>query len=465
VINSLRARLTLWYVGVLALVLVALCLGAYFAARRMLYQRLDASLVSTLDEAVRVLQQQARNGDPGFAARALETLHYPNRALALLDPGGRLLAEKKSGDRPIRLPEKASGAEDRPRFYELDESSPDADDSCRGVFRQVRSAAGAPYTVVVTQSTESIDNQLDLLIDLSLFVVPFAMILAGAGGWFLARQSLAPMAAMAASTRRITARNLSERLPVTNPKDELGSLATTFNSLLDRLSAAFNQQRQFMADASHELRSPLSVIRTAAEVTLDKAHREEDEYREPLAVVKEQVGRLSRIVDDMFALSRADMGQLQVHVADLYLDEVVDETVSAASVLAARKQIKIESRGPGESPYHGDEGLLRQMILNLLDNAIKYTPQGGHVQVILEQDPAEYSIRVQDTGTGIAPDDQPYIFDRFFRCDKARSGYAGNGAGLGLSIARSIAELHHGQLKLESSGPTGSTFLVSLVRS
>jgi len=472
VIRSLRAQLTLWSAGVLGMVLIVLSVGAYFFAQRTLDQRMNAGLLTTLDDVIHTVSQPPVGGSRPADSfeKALQSMHYPGRSIWLLDSGGRVLVKRPaSSEISLRLPERVSEAGERPRFYELAESRPDADDECRGVFQRFSDTASASNIAVVAQSTEPISDQLDLLFDLFLVAVPFAVILSGVGGWFLARRSLAPVAAMAESARQITARNLADRLPVHHPRDEVGSLATTFNQLLDRLSTAFTQQRQFMADASHELRTPLSVMRTAAEVTLEQDHRQETEYREALATVKQQARRLTGIVENMFALARADMGQLSTHFADLYLDEVVSEAVRAASVLAARKEITIDQDVTAEAPYRGDEGLLRQMVLNLLDNAIKYTPPSGTVTVRLEARATEYAIQVTDTGPGIQGEDQLHIFDRFFRSDKARTGKSNSkeegGAGLGLPIARSIAELHRGQLTLARSDCSGSTFEVLLPRS
>jgi len=180
-------------------------------------------------------------------------------------------------------------------------------------------------------------------------------------------------------------------------------------------------------------------------------------------VIEQQAGRLSGIVEDMFALTRVDMNQLPLEISELYLDEVIAETMHASDVLAQRKGIRLTSQDMQEAPYRGDERLLRQMISDLLDNAIKFTPQGGTVEVKLHQVEASYEITVTDTGCGILDELQPRVFERFFRADKARVSISGcAGAGLGLAIARSIAELHHGQLTLQHSGPEGSTFCVCL---
>jgi signal transduction histidine kinase len=270
---------------------------------------------------------------------------------------------------------------------------------------------------------------------------------------------------MSDRAHKISAENLSQRLPVANPRDELGKLAGTFNELLARLDTSFSQQRRFMADASHELRTPLSVIRTSAEVTLGRENRDEPEYRDALKIIDEQVKRLSHIVEDMFTLSRADVGRRALTVTDFYLDELILETARAATILGARKEVRIETLEMGEIPFRGDEGLLRQMLLNLLDNAVKYTPAGGFVRVKVEQSEARYRILVEDSGLGIPEREQELIFERFYRVDKARSGTAesdGWGAGLGLSIARWIAQAHGGDLVLQHSDDTGSTFCATL---
>jgi signal transduction histidine kinase len=260
----------------------------------------------------------------------------------------------------------------------------------------------------------------------------------------------------------------------------LGQLASTFNELLARLDASFDLQRQFMADASHELRTPLSVMRTTAQVILERPRRDENEYRNALAMIDDQTRRLARIVDDMFTLARADAGRRPLAHSALYLDELIVETARAAGVLAARKGVTVETAWSPEVSYYGDEHLLRQMLLNLLDNAIKHTPAGGGVRVSLNQFEKRCELVVVDTGEGIPVEAQSHIFERFYRADKARSrsdvnpngangadeadeaNGAGGGAGLGLSIAQWVAEAHGGTIRLVRSDPTGTVFAVTL---
>jgi signal transduction histidine kinase len=230
--------------------------------------------------------------------------------------------------------------------------------------------------------------------------------------------------------------------------------------LLNRLSESFDRQRRFMADASHELRTPVAILRGESEVALSQQARSPDEYRESLDVMHHESERLTRIVEDLFTLTRADAGQYPLQPTDFYLDELVAECVHSARTLAQAKKISLTFEGAPESLIHADESLVRRMLLNLLDNAIKYTREFGRVTVSCQRNGREYAVNIADTGCGIPAEMRPRIFERFFRADKARSHSEndGGGAGLGLAISRWIAEAHHGRLELARSDSTGSTF-------
>ena len=323
---------------------------------------------------------------------------------------------------------------------------------------------GETYTLVILQSLHPQQEMLEEVAATFAWVIPIAILLASGGGYFLARKSLAPVVAMSTQAGRIGAANLHERLKIENERDELGHLAGSFNSLLDRLSQSFERQRRFMADASHELRTPVAILRGEAEVALSQQARSLEEYRESLQVLHQEAERLTHIVEDLFTLTRADAGQYPLQPRDFYLDELVSECVHSARTLALARKICLNFEEASESPIHADESLLRRMILNLLDNAIKYTPEGGRVTVTCRRTGKEYALSITDTGGGIPAELQPRIFERFFRADKARSRTEndGGGAGLGLSISRWIAEAHDGRLELVRSDSAGSTFTAYL---
>jgi signal transduction histidine kinase len=255
----------------------------------------------------------------------------------------------------------------------------------------------------------------------------------------------------------MTGRDTSTRLHVRNTGDELGRFAQAFNGLLDRLASALEAQRQFMADASHELRTPVSVVRTTAQVTLARETRSEEDYRESLAIVEEQSTRLSRLVDAMFLLSRAEAAGIPVLREPCYLDDLVGECARALRVVSEQRDVDLRTSGDEEVQASGDDGLLRQMVSNLIDNAIRHARPHGVVTIVVKRGATGATISVTDDGPGIPPDQQARIFDRFVRLDTRSSG-----AGLGLPIARWIAEAHGGTLVLESSGSSGSCFTVTL---
>jgi len=240
-------------------------------------------------------------------------------------------------------------------------------------------------------------------------------------------------------------------------------LATIFNDLLDRLDQSFERQRRFIADASHELRTPLAILRGEAEVAISQQGRTAEDYLESLVILHKETSRLIKIVEDLFTLTRADSGQHPLSPEDVYLEEVVAECAHSANTLAREKNIELTVDASSECLVRGDPALLRRMILNLLDNAIKYTGDGGRVDISCRATSAGCEVHIIDTGPGIPPELHSRIFERFFRADPARSrsGREG-GAGLGLSIALWIAEAHHGRLELVRSDATGSHFAVYL---
>ena len=473
-LDSVRVRLTLWYTGLLALFLVLLSLITYFIFWRSTLQRTDINLAELSEAFLSTVQAEMLDNHGADAAKfatqeAIVEHRFRDHVFAVIDPNGGVLTS--SQDLPNE--EVPAGLLSSAAFQKLLSDSANA----QRLFLNVKSGRsgyrafvrkfplrGQTYTLVILQSLHAQNEMLEEVRQTFAWVIPIAIILASLGGYFLARKSLAPVMAMSSHAGRIGAENLHERLPIQNAKDELGRLAASFNELLERVDQSFERQRRFMSDASHELRTPAAILRGESEVALSRTERSAEEYRESLAVLHAEAQRLTQIVEDLFTLTRADAGQYPLSPKDFYLDELVADCTHAARSLALAKQITLTCDVPEELPIRGDEALLRRMILNLLDNAIKYTPAGGRVNVSCARSGDEYALNVTDSGSGIPEELHQRVFERFFRADKARTRTEkdGGGAGLGLSIARWIAEAHHGRLILARSDSSGSTFTALL---
>jgi heavy metal sensor kinase len=296
---------------------------------------------------------------------------------------------------------------------------------------------------------------------IALGVVLGAMVLlATLSGYALARRALSPVAKMAERAKAITAEKLSERLPVENADDELGKLATVFNETLARLEHSFEQLRRFTSDASHELRTPLTAIKTVGQVGLRDEKRDAKAYREVIGSMLEEADRLTHLVDALLTLSRADAGRIPLKPEKTDLAELVREVTTHLGVLAEEKQQTLTVETNGTLPITVDRLVLRQAVVNLVDNAIKYTPEGRAIRVVARPHEGEAQLEVEDEGPGIAPEHRERVFDRFFRIDPARS--PNGGAGLGLAIARWAVEAHGGRLELESEPGRGSRFRIVL---
>ena len=448
--DSVRTRLTLWYAGVLGLSLIAFALLAYYAAAEIFHRRQDELLRSTAQTVasayVEELAEQHSIAKAGEVV--LLELTFPNRYVEVIDNTGQPIAWSRNlSGKTFAIPSATSGV----------------------VTVEGLRAAVVPLSAeqnlgfaVVAEPLSVIDDGLRQLRRNFFAGVPLVLLLASAGGYFLARKSLAPIASMNSQTQRITAESLSRRLDVTSPRDELGRLATTINDLLARLESAFNEQQRFIADASHELRTPLAVLRGETEVALAK-RRTADEYQQSLSLIQEEAERLSRIVEDLFILARQPIdAPARLMRERVSLNETVKDCARAAQVLASRKGVRLITENDVPSiQLTGDKELITRMLLNLLDNAVKYTPAGGEISLALTRQNGNAEITVRDTGIGIAESDRQRIFDRFYRVDKARSRALG-GAGLGLSIVRWIVEVHGGEIYIDSSPGRGSTFTVDL---
>jgi heavy metal sensor kinase len=294
---------------------------------------------------------------------------------------------------------------------------------------------------------------------LLLWSAPAVLLLASLGGIWISRRALAPVDEITLAARSIGIQSLSRRLDVPSTGDELQRLSETWNEMLARLEAAVKRLSQFTADASHELRTPVALIRTTAELTL-RRERSPETYREALRQVVLESERTSRLVDDLLLLARADAGLPSLALERMELTPLVRDVCQQGQVLAESRQLQISTVAPEEPVFvEANDPALRRMLLLLLDNAMKYTPVGGRIVLSVDRDPGGATVAVRDTGIGIPETALPHVFERFYRVDESRNRDAG-GTGLGLSIAKWIAERHHASLEAESVVGEGSVFRI-----
>jgi heavy metal sensor kinase len=290
--------------------------------------------------------------------------------------------------------------------------------------------------------------------------IPIILILGAIGGWLLARRSLSPIAYITKAARRITAHNLGERLKSRQSGDELDHLITTLNEMISRLEDSFKRISQFTADVSHELRTPISAMKGEAELLLSKP-RPAQEYRRALVTYIKKLDFLSRMINDLILLSKFDSNEAGLHIVDIKLDELLYNLWELFGVLAEQKGIAFNLGKIEHADVLGDRTRLQQLFTNIIDNAIKFTPSGGYIDVALQKDDGFAKVSISDTGIGIPKGASEHIFERFYRVDKSRATEIGE-MGLGLSICQSIVKAHHGKIELESTLGKGSRFIVSL---
>ncbi|HLB36622.1 MAG TPA: ATP-binding protein [Gemmatimonadales bacterium] len=457
-LRSLRVRIPLWYGGLVALCLLAYSLAIVAFFTRHLSTELDRRAHEDVELASRsfVVSDQGRvswrGGSPPWAGVHEEP--GGGHWLEVWSPAGeRLLAD--GTEAPIDLgPPPGPGAGDRPAH------------TLRLPIGSVRVLAeevtvkDRTFLVRVAVSEAPGRAQVRLLwvevIGLSLGV----LLLGGLGGFLIARRALAPLTRMAERAHRITAEQLHERLPAEGGSLELDQLATAFNETFARLEGSFGQLRRFTADVSHELRTPLTALRTVGEVGL-RGSRDATAYREVIGSMLEEVDRLTRLVDELLTLARADAGEAKLHLEPLDLAVLAREVAGHLSVLAEEREQVLEVETQAPVPVRGDRTALRLALVNLVVNAIKYAPERTRIRVAAGcRDGHAYAL-VADQGPGIAAEDRDRVFERFYRVDKSRSRDMG-GTGLGLALVKWAAEAHGGRAELETELGRGSTFTLVL---
>ncbi|HEX8202304.1 MAG TPA: ATP-binding protein [Isosphaeraceae bacterium] len=448
---SIRLRLTAFNGAVLGAILVGLGLAVYLLMGRALLERIDAALAFEYQEAVERLRKDGAGEDLGAVPEAfLETY-----LLLVTDRDGRVRLRSPALEGAVLPPPTHSGSAD-PEFRT-------AAIGRLGPQRVLTGEVAGPDGVRVVQiatSLESYGRELAELRAALLVLLPAGLVAAVAGGYGLAGRALAPVDRITEAARRISAQNLRERIEVANPRDELGRLAATLNAMVARLAEALDALRRFTADASHELMTPLTAIRTEAEVALQSA-RSPEQHAEVLASIVEEVDRLTRLANRLLLLAREDAGASPPGGPPIQLDRVVRDAADRVRAPAARAGLVLRVEDLPAATVAADPDRLRQVFDNLLDNAVAYNRPGGSVVVRGRCSDGRAIVEVADTGIGIPPEAQGRVFDRFYRVDPARGRRRG-GSGLGLSIVRALVEGLRGRVELESQPGQGSTFRVIL---
>ena len=447
--RSIRFRLTASFAVVLFAALGLFGVATWIAVSISITQAVDHSLTTRVDAVKGFLQ---------YTAEAVPPVEVPEelKEFAMGAPEGNLIQVRDSFGRDLLTSPSADAlVQPRPGFSEV---------TWRGKRYRVLSriavaVKGRSYTVSTAANLDERAEILDRFALLLLFAIPAVLLIAAAGGWWMSRRALRPVDEMTQAARAVRIDSLERRLRVPRTGDELQRLAETWNEMLGRLQHSVERLRQFTADASHELRSPIAFIRTAAEIAL-RQHRTAESYRDALFQIHDEAERMSNLVENLLVLARADAGAAAMPFTIVDLGDVVGAVCQQEKSHANEKQLDLALR-IAERPVtiHGNDPAIRRLLHVLLDNAIKYTPAGGRIEVSVDRRAERVELAVRDNGIGIAPSDLPRVFDRFYRADKARSRDEG-GCGLGLSIAQWIAHSHRAEIEAESGSGQGAVFRV-----
>jgi heavy metal sensor kinase len=453
--RSIQFRLTAWYAVILAVTFTAVGLGVWLAMRDSINDTVDKDLRSRLQAMQDFLKPKALGAEVSLDELIEDAALAPaGTRFRIANTSGRWLYQSPGTEGWGAMPPDRSRLPKRGRFETLAHRKP----------VRILSAA-IPFGVV--QIGIPVDEFAEMLSGFTwtaLLASPLLLILASAGGYWMSRRALAPVERIARTAADIEAQNLSKRLLIRGTGDELDQLSATLNAMFARLEDSFRRITQFTADASHELRTPVAIIRTTAEVIRRKP-RSEKEYSEALDRILAESERTTELVEDLMLLARADANVEDLAMEPVGLAELAQAACAEARVLAEVAGITLTNGGLSQCTVSGDDRALRRLLLILLDNAIKYSKPGGEVQLYLglcqRGDRRTAVLEVRDHGIGIAPEDLPHIFERFYRASKDRSRKV-DGVGLGLSIAESIAWRHGGEIQVESSPGVGSTARVLL---
>jgi heavy metal sensor kinase len=456
--SSIRVRLAAWYFVSLASMLALFAVGAWVGMRASMRAAVDRDLDQRIRDVRQFTAQELSLGE----AELLEELQEHS----LLGLGGGLLQMSDANGRVLFRSGRLKDAQldliqPPPGNLDTHFASRAAGNEPVRVAARIVQVNGRHFLIQVAEPMSQFNESLARFEGILLVLAPCFLLLATAGGFWIARRALAPVDRITNDARAIRSGNLSARLAMPRVRDELGRLTETLNEMLDRIEADVKRIVQFTADASHELRAPLTLIHTAAEFSL-RRERSREELVDAMRKIMRESQRTSRLVDDLLLLARADSQADALRLAPTDVSSTGREAAELAASLAQAKNIEISSEIPPEAVVmDGDEKLLEQLWLILLDNAVKYTPEGGQIRFAMRSVNSHLETIVRDTGIGIAANDLPHVYDRFWRADKVRSRAAG-GAGLGLAIARWIVQTHRGDIVIDSELGRGSEVKVRL---
>ena len=446
--KSIRIRLTLWYLAVIVILLFIFSFVAYFMLSYNLYHNLDKTLfdrANQLRPTIRITGGQ------------LILPLQPNETLLVYDADGTLIREfglMLDTDNINGLVEKALLGENSFATTVTTEKQ-----GIRIYATSFMISFNNRAAIVIGQLTSNITQVLSTFRYVVILTAVVVIILAGMGGLFLASRVLKPVERITTTAQEIGESDLSRRINI-GTDDELGKLASTLNGMIERLEKAFNRQRQFTADASHELRTPLAIMQAESTLALSKERTEAD-YRKSLEMISQESAYMSSVIGKLLFLARSEAGKEPLHFEDIDIKELITELSTNMEALADDKKIKLAVDARESLIVNGDRIKLRQLFINILENAIRYTPGNGSISISLSRKDVNALVIISDTGIGIPEEHLPHIFERFYRVDKARSRAEG-GVGLGLAISQYIAESHGGKIEVESQVEKGTTFYVSI---
>ena len=461
--RSISFRLVAWYAGLLTGIFLLLCASLYLDLRRFLINNLRESQARRARQIASVLlAHAAQNGEP-YVARQIKDWYEPeinDRFICITRADGTLvyasgMPQDGSFD-PAEVPSLPPSP--KPEFSQ--EIKLAGNKTLLVAALNFKSAGNPTYLIEFGTLLDPVETMLDHVFLQLALGLPLAVFIIAGGGYLLVRRALMPVEQITRAAERITQHNLNDRLPVTLTGDELERLSVSLNRMIVRLDDAFQNSRRFVADASHELRTPLTILRGELE-SLAEDPRLASEWRDRAAILLEEAVRLSKIVEHLFTLSRLDAGEAQADWSRFDLAELARTTAEQMGLLAEDKNISITCNADQVMLVEGDQVRLKQVVVNLLDNAIKYTPENGAIQLRVSAINGHALLEVEDNGIGIPREALPHVFERFYRVDQSRSGEM-DGAGLGLSIVKSICTAHGAEVEATSAAGRGTCFHVRL---